>query len=81
MKLLRSIREILQSAGDILRLLWQAHPRAFTGCKPTNTTAPILPTLSLWANFPNFSAVMHLIVLPYSYQQPTFDPKSFSRIL
>ena len=48
MKLLRSIREILQSARDILRLLWQAHPRAFSLTIVLYAVQGILPLAAAW---------------------------------
>ncbi len=48
MKLLRSIREILQSAGDILRLLWQAHPRAFSLTIVLYAVQGVLPLAAAW---------------------------------
>jgi hypothetical protein len=33
----------------------------FTDCKPAGTTAKIQPNLSVWPNFPNFTAVVRLI--------------------
>jgi hypothetical protein len=34
---------------------------ALTGCKPTSTMVNIQPNLSIWTNFPNFTAVVRLI--------------------
>jgi ATP-binding cassette, subfamily B, bacterial len=48
MKLLHSIQEILQSAGHILRLLWQAHARAFSLTVVLYAVQGVLPLAAAW---------------------------------